>query len=107
MNKKVKRLALKSAFSSKVLDNDLVVLDALTLEEVKTKKVAEVLKNLGADRKALIVIPEKDETVIKSARNIPGVKTALVNTVNVYDILNADKLVVLKDVVAKLEEVYA
>lgn len=107
LNKKVKRLALKSAFSSKVLDNDLVVLDALTLEEVKTKKVAEVLKNLGADRKALIVIPEKDETVIKSARNIPGVKTALVNTVNVYDILNADKLVVLKDVVAKLEEVYA
>ncbi len=107
LNKKVKRLALKSAFSSKVLDNDLIVLDALTLEEVKTKKVAEVLKNLGADRKALIVIPEKDETVIKSARNIPGVKTALVNTVNVYDILNADKLVVLKDVVAKLEEVYA
>ena len=107
LNKKVKRLALKSAFSSTVLDNDLVVLDALTLEEVKTKKVAEVLKNLGADRKALIVIPEKDETVIKSARNIPGVKTALVNTVNVYDILNADKLVVLKDVVAKLEEVYA
>lgn len=107
LNKKVKRLALKSAFSSKVIDNDLIVLDALTLEEVKTKKVAEVLKNLGADRKALIVIPEKDETVIKSARNIPGVKTALVNTVNVYDILNADKLVVLKDVVAKLEEVYA
>lgn len=107
LNKKVKRLALKSAFSSKVIDNDLIVLDALTLEEVKTKKVAEVLKNLGADRKALIVIPEKDETMIKSARNIPGVKTALVNTVNVYDILNADKLVVLKDVVAKLEEVYA
>lgn len=107
LNKKVKRLALKSAFSSKVMDNDLIVLDELKLEEIKTKRVAEVLKNLGADRKALIVIPEKDETIIKSARNIPGVKTALVNTVNVYDILNADKLVVLKDVVAKLEEVYA
>ena len=76
------------------------------MEEIKTKTVAAMLDALGADRKAILVLPEKNDVVIKSARNIPGVKTALVNTLNVYDILNADKFIVVKDAVAKLEEVY-
>ena len=104
--KKVRRLAMKSAFSAKVASGDLLVLEALTLETIKTKTVAAMLNALGADRKVILVLPEKDEVAIKSARNIPGVKTALVNTLNVYDILNADKFIVLKDAVAKLEEVY-
>ena len=106
LNKKVRRLAMKSAFSSKVASGDMLVLDSLSMEEIKTKTVATLLKALEADRKVLLVLPEKDETVIKSARNIPGVKTALVNTLNAYDILNADKFIVVKDAVAKLEEVY-
>lgn len=106
VNKKVRRLAMKSAFSSKVASGDMLVLDSLSMEEIKTKTVATLLKALEADRKVLLVLPEKDETVIKSARNIPGVKTALVNTLNAYDILNADKFIVVKDAVAKLEEVY-
>lgn len=106
LNKKVRRLAMKSAFSSKVATGDMLVLDSLSMEEIKTKTVATLLKALEADRKVLLVLPEKDETVIKSARNIPGVKTALVNTLNAYDILNADKFIVVKDAVAKLEEVY-
>ena len=106
LNKKVRRLAMKSAFSSKVASGDMLVLDSLSMEEIKTKTVATLLKALEADRKVLLVLPEKDETVIKSARNIPGVKTALVNTLNVYDILNYDKFIVVKDAVAKLEEVY-
>ena len=106
LNKKVRRLAIKSAFSSKVASGDMLVLDSLSMEEIKTKTVATLLKALEADRKVLLVLPEKDETVIKSARNIPGVKTALVNTLNAYDILNADKFIVVKDAVAKLEEVY-
>lgn len=107
LNKKVKRLALKSAFSSKVLDESMIVLESISLSEIKTKSVVNMLKALGADKKALIVMPATDMTVVKSARNIPGVKTALVNTLNVYDVLNCDKFIVVKDAVAKIEEVYA
>ena len=107
MNKKVRRLAMKSAFSSKVQDNEFVVVDSIALEEIKTKTVVDMLSKLEAGKKALIVMPGKDEKVIKSARNIPGVKTALVNTLNVYDILNCDKLIVAKGAVTQLEEVYA
>ena len=104
--KKMRRLAIKSAFSSKVAAGEMLVLDEMSMTEIKTKTVATMLKALEADRKVLLVLPEKDETIIRSARNIPGVKTALVNTLNVYDILNADKFIVVKDAVAKLEEVY-
>ena len=104
--KKVRRLALKSAFSSKVMADEMLVLESLSLEEIKTKTIVNMLTALGADRKVLLVLPEKDEKVILSARNIPGVKTALVNTLNVYDILNCDKFIVVKDAVAQLEEVY-
>ena len=104
--KKVRRLALKSAFSSKVMADEMLVLESLSLEEIKTKAIVNMLNALGADRKVLLVLPEKDEKVILSARNIPGVKTALVNTLNVYDILNCDKFIVVKDAVAQLEEVY-
>lgn len=107
VNRKVKRLAMKSAFSTKVLDNNMIVLDGIQLDEFKTKTIVTMLNALGADKKALIVLPEVNEKVIKSARNIPGVKTAQVNTLNVYDMLNADKLIVLKDAVSKIEEVYA
>ncbi|MFR8001949.1 MAG: 50S ribosomal protein L4 [Hydrogeniiclostridium sp.] len=107
VNKKVRRLAMKSALSSKVLDSDMIVLDALTMEEYKTKTIVSMLKALGSEKKALIVLPKVDEKVIASARNIPGVKTALANTLNVYDILNADKFIVVKDAVAQIEEVYA
>ena len=105
--KKVKRLALKSAFSAKVADNNLIVVDNIAVEGYKTKAVAEMLSNLGADKKALIVMPEVDAKLIKSAANIPGVKTALVNTLNVYDILNCDKFIVAKSALEKIEEVYA
>lgn len=105
--KKVRRLAIKSAFSSKVQDGDMLVLDSLTLDEIKTKAVATMLTALSAKKKVLIVLPEKNDTVILSARNIPGVKTALVNTLNVYDILNCDTFIVVKDAVAQIEEVYA
>lgn len=104
--KKMRRLAIKSAFSSKVLAGEMKVLDSLSLEEIKTKKMAAVFKALEADKKVLLVLPEKDETVIRSARNIPGVKTALVNTLNVYDVLNADAFIVVKEAVAQIEEVY-
>ena len=107
VNKKVRRLAMKSALSSKVLDSDMIVLDALTMEEYKTKTIVSMLKALGSEKKALIVLPEVNEKVIASAKNIPGVKTTLVNTLNVYDILNADKFIVVKDAVAQIEEVYA
>ena len=105
--KKVKRLALKSAFSTKVADNDLIVVDNIAVEGFKTKAVVEMLSKLGADKKALIVMPELDQKLIKSAANIPGVKTALVNTINVYDILNCDKFIVAKGALEKIEEVYA
>lgn len=107
LNKKVKRLAMKSALSTKVIDNNMIVLDALTLECFKTKTVVEMLKALGVEGKALIVTAEADTKVIKSAANIPGVKTAAVNTLNVYDILNYDKFIVVKNAVGKIEEVYA
>lgn len=107
VNKKVRRLAMKSAFSSKVLDQDLIILDSIKLDEFKTKTIIEMLKALGVSKKALIVLPEVDEKVISSAKNIPGVKTTQVNTLNVYDMLNANKLIILKDSVSKIEEVYA
>lgn len=107
VNKKVRRLAMKSAFSAKVAGNEMVVIDAITMDEYKTKTIAAMLKAVGAEKKALIVLPEVNEKVIASAANIPGVKTAQVNTLNVYDILNADMFIVAKDAVAKIEEVYA
>ena len=107
LNKKVKRLAFKSALSSKVLGNEIVVVDKIELDEIKTKSMVKMLGALGADKKALIVMPQVDEKVVRSARNIPGVKTSLVNTLNVYDILNYDKFIISQDAVAKLEEVYA
>ncbi|MEG1778698.1 MAG: 50S ribosomal protein L4 [Oscillospiraceae bacterium] len=107
LNKKVRRLAMKSALSAKVLDNNLIVVDNIQLNDYKTKEVVKMLLALGADRKALVVMPEMDQKLIKSAANIPGVKTALVNTINVYDILNCDKFIVVKEAVSKIEEVYA
>jgi large subunit ribosomal protein L4 len=107
INKKVKRLALRSALSSKLLENGLVVVDNIQVTEYKTKTVLGMLKALGAEKKALIVMPQVDEKLIKSAGNIPGVKSTLVSTLNVYDVLNCDKFVISKDAVAKLEEVYA
>ena len=107
VNKKLKRLAMKSALSSKVLSGDMIVLDNITMNDYKTKDMVKMRGAVGAQGKTLIVMPEVDAKVIKSAANIPGVKTALVNTINVYDILNYDKFVVVKDAVAKIEEVYA
>ncbi len=107
VNKKVKRLAMKSALSSKVMDNNLLVLDTIKFDDYKTKAFISMLKALNVNGKALIVMPEVDEKVIKSASNIPGVKTTLVNTLNVYDILNYDKFIIVKSAVDKLEEVYA
>jgi len=107
LNKKVRRLAMKSALSTKVIDNNIIVLDALNLDGFKTKTIVEMLKALGVNGKALIVTAEADTKVIKSASNIPGVKTAAVNTLNVYDILNYDKFIVVKNAVGKIEEVYA
>ena len=107
LNKKVRRLAMKSALSTKVLDNNMIVLDALTVDAYKTKTIVAMLKALNVEGKALIVTADADSKVIKSAGNIKGVKTAAVNTLNVYDILNYDKFIVSKDAVAKIEEVYA
>lgn len=104
--KKVRRLALKSAFSSKVESNEIIVIDELNMTTPKTKDMIKVLENLKVGKKALIVIPGKDENIYKSARNIPGVKTSAVNTLNVYDILNHDSFVITKDAVSKVEEVY-
>ena len=106
INKKVRRLAMKSALSAKLADNSVVVLNSISFDTIKTKNVVEMLKALGAEGKALIVMPAVDENVIKSARNIPGVKTTLVSTLNVYDVLNCDKFIVVTDAVAKIEEVY-
>jgi large subunit ribosomal protein L4 len=105
--KKIKRLALKSALSSKVQDQEIIVVDSLGLDRPKTKDMVKVLSNLKAGKKTLVVIPERDEAVILAARNIPGVKTAYVNTINVYDILNCDSFLITKDAVNKVEEVYA
>lgn len=105
--KKVKRIALKSALSSKLADNNIIVLDTLNFDEIRTKNMVDVLANLKVDTKALLVLAEKNETVEKSARNIPGIKAALVNTINVYDILKYDKFIITRDAVSKVEEVYA
>jgi len=106
VNKKVRRLAMKSALSSKAIDNDIIVVDSIALDEFKTKVIVKMLSDIGSQKKALIVLPEVDKKVIKSASNIPGVKTAQVNELNVYSILNADKLIIVKDAVSKIEEVY-
>ena len=107
MNKKTKKVALYSALSAKVAAGDLIVVDAIKTEGYSTKAMATMLNALGATRKALVVLPAVENTVIKSCANIPGVVTTQYNTVNVYDILNADKFIIAKDAVAKLEEVYA
>lgn len=107
LNKKVRRFAMKSALSSKVKEENIIVLDALNMDGYKTKTIVEMLKSLNVDGKALIVTAEADQKVVKSAANIPGVKTAAVNTLNVYDILNHDKFIVVKNAVGLIEEVYA
>ncbi len=107
VNKKVRRLAMKSAFSTKAAANEIVVVDSIALDEYKTKKIVAMLKAIEAEKKPLIVLDSVDSKVIKSAANIPGAKTAQVNTLNVYDILNAGKLVIVKGAVSKIEEVYA
>lgn len=107
VNKKVRRLAMKSAFSAKASDNNIIVIDSITTDSYSTKTIAAMLKAVGSEKKALIVLPEVDKKVINSARNIPGVKTAQVNELNVYDMLNADKLIIVKNAVDKIQEVYA
>ena len=107
LNKKEKRLGMKSALSTKVIDENLIVVDAIKTEEFKTKTIVEMLKALNVEGKALIVTAEADTKIVKSAGNIPGIKTATVNTLNVYDILNYDKFIVASDAVTKIEEVYA
>ena len=107
INRKVRKLAMKSAFSSKVAAEELVVLDSLKLEAIKTKEVAKVFAALETGKKVLLVLPENDDVLYRSARNIAGTKVSTVNTLNVYDILNCDTMVVLKDSIAKIEEVYA
>lgn len=105
--KKVKRLALKSALTSKVLDNKIIVLDDLKLEAIKTKEMVNVLNNLKVDSTALIVLPGVDRNVVLSARNIEGVKTATTSSINTYDILRYNKFIVTKEAVSRIEEVYA
>lgn len=107
VNKKVKRLAMKSALSSKVAENEMIVVDSFAMDAIKTKEMAGVLSAINAGKKTLIVLPEKDDVVYRSARNIEGAKVSLVNTLNVYDILNCNTIVVVKDAVSKIEEVYA
>ena len=107
VNKKVRRLALRSALSSKVVENDIIVLESLTLDEIKTSKMAQILANLGVTEKALIVLPENDKNVVLSARNIKGVDTTFVGAINTYEVLGHTKCIITKDAVSKLEEVYA
>ena len=107
LNKKVRRLALKSALSDKFMTGDLIVLDELTLETYKTKVVADCLKAIGAGKKTLVVLENNDAFAVKSIANIAGAKSAQINTINTYDVINADTLVIVKGAVAKLEEVYA
>ena len=106
MNKKEKRAALKSALTDKVQTNSIVVVDELKFDEIKTKRFAEVMNNLKATRKALVVLADNDQNVVLSARNLAEANTTLTNTLNVYDIVNAKTLVLTKDAVAKIEEVY-
>ena len=107
VNKKEKQLAVKSVLSSKILDNQLVVLDKIDFNEIKTKQMVTAMKNLKLEGKTLFILPEKNENVQKSARNIEGVKTTLVNTMNVYDLLKYNKLIITVDTAKKIEEVYA
>ena len=107
INKKERQLAIRSVLSSKVLENNLVVVDNLEFKEIKTKNMVKALTNLKVEGKTLVVLPEKNENVQKSARNIEGVKTSLTNTINVYDLLKYNKLILTVDSVKKIEEVYA
>ena len=107
VNKKVRRLAMKSALSSKVAADEMIVLDSVKLDAIKTKEIAKMFEAIKAQKKVLVVLPENNEVIYKSARNIEGAKVSTVNTLNVYDILNCDTIVVLKDAVTKIEEVYA
>ncbi len=104
--RKVRRLALLGALTTKVVENDMIVLDKIEMAEAKTKIIAKMLKDLGATKKALLVLPERDEMVVRAAQNIPGLKTAYVNTINVLDILNYDKFIVTEAAVKLVEEVY-
>lgn len=107
INRKMKRLAVRSALSSKVSANEMIVLNALTVEDYKTKTIVKMLSALDAGKKVLIVTDGVDQKVVKSAANIPGVKTTIVGSLNVYDMLNCDKIVIVKSAVEKLQEVYA
>ena len=107
LNKKVKRLALKSALSAKVAENNLVVIDSIKMDSIKTKTFANFLNAVGAEKKPLVVTAEADQIVVKSGRNIPGCEVTFANLLNVYDIVNANKLVVDKAALAKIEEVFA
>lgn len=107
LNKKVKRIALKSALSSKVQADEMIVISNLEATEYKTKTMVNMLKAVGADKKALVVIPNADQKIIKSFANIPGVKTTTADSINVYDVLNCDKFIVAQPAVQIIEEVYA
>ena len=107
INKKVRRLAMKSALSSKVAAEEMIVLDSIKLDAIKTKEMAKMFSAIEAGKKVLVVLPENNEVIYKSIRNIEGAKVSTVNTLNVYDILNCNTIVVLKDAVTKIEEVYA
>lgn len=107
LNKKVRRLALKSALTVKLQDSEVIVLDSFEAPEIKTKQVANLLKNLNVTEKALIVLPENDKNIVASAKNIKGVDTTYVGTINTYEVLSHTKCIILKDAVTKLEEVYA
>ena len=104
--RKVRRLAMLGALTTKVVEGDMIVLDKIEMAEAKTKIIAKMLKDLGATKKALLVLPERDEMVVRAAQNIPGLKTAYVNTINVLDILNHDKFIVTEEAVKLVEEVY-
>lgn len=105
--RKVRRLAMRSALSSKVLDNDIMVIDELKLEEAKTKHIAAMLKALGVEKKALIVTKDADAMIVRASNNIPGVQTTFVGSLNVHDILNCDKFIISQDAVKQVEEVYS
>lgn len=105
--KKVRRLAMKSALTSQYNEGNIIVVDEIKLADAKTKLMAEVLKNLGIEKKALLILDGRDESVIRASKNIPAVKDAYVNTINVYDLLNADKIIVLKAAMENIQEVYA
>ena len=107
VNKKLRKLAMLSMLSSKAQENELIVMDEIKFEEPKTKEIVKMLENIKAEKKALIVTAEKDENIVKSAANIPGIRTALVGTMNVYEIINHTNLILTKAAVEKIEEVYA